>query len=443
MRSRVSVERISQVVIAGLIVASAIAQFVLMQRATNGDFLNSYPLISPDGFDWIYEGAYLRYALTEGIDSLPILFVLRHPMFVLISVLDSFASHRGIVFAASLSVAFAFSQIYLVLILRIASINWNIVLWAILVFTLSPISYFRSWILPDPLAIGFLLGSTFHLLRYWQSTKRTDFLLAAIMTLLGGWTQTYAVIPFFVGSMLIIMASPVVGRKMWWDAVVVLATLVTFLVGLLGWYRLIPHEFAPNPFRFLAINANMFAFYVHTWLFYFTPVLVVACYFIYYVPARSLVVRIEHRILLTVSATFAGLLLFYQWPEARFASYYFGFVVAIAAIMLSHESVCGRTQDIARYATGGLSLAILLVTSFVAVPENYWNPIPATIHVEPTKSWAWQLATMQPQDRFNLALNCHRVDEYCAAVPDLPPIDLYRDRLARDYRSLRLMKGQN
>src|SRR5882762_5361958 len=182
-----------------LLALSAAAGFALMLRLADGDFLNSYPFISPDGHDWIYQGAYLKTILTEGADALPPLLMLRHPIFVLVSGLDFVLAHHGFVFAAALSAAFFVGGLFLVLILRDFKIRPSIILWAVLIYILTPFSQLRFWVLSDGIAITFLHASTFYLLRYGEE-RRFKLLLAAVATaLLGGWTQTYAIIPCLLG----------------------------------------------------------------------------------------------------------------------------------------------------------------------------------------------------------------------------------------------------
>ena len=46
-----------------ILVSSALILAAILFRLVHGNFLNSYPYISPDGFDWIYEGAFLKAAV--------------------------------------------------------------------------------------------------------------------------------------------------------------------------------------------------------------------------------------------------------------------------------------------------------------------------------------------------------------------------------------------
>ena len=80
-------------------------QFYLMARLISGDFLNSYPFISDDGFDWVAQGFGLKGIVLDGDNSVwPIL---RPPVFVFVTFLDAMIGTGGylIVGAISLSVS--------------------------------------------------------------------------------------------------------------------------------------------------------------------------------------------------------------------------------------------------------------------------------------------------------------------------------------------------
>src|SRR5262245_9767917 len=65
---------------------------LLSRRAGGNDFLNSYPFVPADGFDWFYEGAVLADRL-RGYCT-PALWILRDPVFVLICALDELLRAR-------------------------------------------------------------------------------------------------------------------------------------------------------------------------------------------------------------------------------------------------------------------------------------------------------------------------------------------------------------
>ena len=87
----------------------AVAQFVLMVRLVDGDFFNSYPYLSQDGFDYLVEGQYIRTFLTRGSVDLgetinaqalfprtpAMLHVLRNPGFVVVTAADALLGSSG------------------------------------------------------------------------------------------------------------------------------------------------------------------------------------------------------------------------------------------------------------------------------------------------------------------------------------------------------------
>jgi hypothetical protein len=446
-----SVLNLARVVQAGpnialaLLALSAAVGFALILRLVDGDFLNSYPFISPDGSDWIYEGAYLKTVLAQGTGALAPPLMLRHPVFVLVSGLDFVAGHRGIAFAAALSVAFFASGVFLVLILRELRIRPSIILWAVLVYILTPFSQLRFWVLADGIAIAFLHASTFYLLRYDEERRLRHLLLAIATALLGGWTQTYAIIPCLLGAPLIVLRDLLLRRNVLAPIAAGLAGIAVYVLVLWAWYRGIAHEHVPLSFALLALNANMAAFYANTWAFFLGPFACCVAYWLFVLRAGRPPLRFRIAILAAIVAAFSGLAFFYQWPEARFTFIYLGLVIVLAAAMLETGAASGtgvNTQDYARGAAMIASLAAVVLTSFVLVPASYWNPSLSTLRIRPRESWFMGWVSARPVDRFRLRESCKTTREFCSATPVAGKVDPYQDRLLGDYRALMMRGGK-
>jgi hypothetical protein len=418
-----------------LLAISAAVGFALILRLSDGDFLNSYPFISPDGADWIYQGAYLRTILTEGADALPPLLMLRHPVFVMVSSFDFVLAHHGFVFAAALSAAFFVSGLFLALILRDLDIRPTIILWAVLVYILTPFSQLRFWVLSDGIAIAFLHASTFYLLKYGEEGRFKFLALALATALLGGWTQTYAIIPCLLGLPLILLRDLLLRRNVLVPLAAGLVGIAVYILVLLAWYRGIAHEHVPLSFALLALNANMAAFYANTWAFFLGPLLCCVAYWLFALGAGRPPFGFRIAILAIIVAAFSGLAFFYQWPEARFTFIYFGLVIVLAAAMLE-SGAASKIHQYARSAAMIVSLAAVVLTSFVLVPASYWNPSLSTLRIRPRESWFMGWVSARPVDRFRLKDTCKTTREYCSATPLPEKVDPYQDRISGDYRAL-------
>lgn len=424
--------------LAGYVVMAlaAVAVLVVMRRLTNGDFLNSYPFMSPDGFDWVFEGAYVHRLTVAGRDSIAPATVLRAPMFVFISWLDSIAYDRGIVIAVAIALAVLVSGSYVVRMLEEFGVRWWIRLWAALIFVLSPFSYFRAWVLADAIAIAFMHMNVYCLVKL-QRTGDTRWLIAAAATMcLGGWTQTYAIIPFLVGIAIIGLGhrSSRVRVVKW--ATIVGASLAVYVAALVIWYRAIPHEGVPVQFGLLQLSLTMLPFYRNVWAFYFGPYAVILIYYLFSLRAGTPRIRADVSIVVASVVAFAFLLLFYQWREARFSGFYFGLVVILAALMLDRAAY-QRMRAPAAIAC----LAIALVTTFVLVPETYWDPELDTLRVAPQSSWMAHYVRARPFDRFSLASSCGDARRFCEASALVSEYDVYATRVLGQYRRLMIDKA--
>jgi len=88
-----------------------------------------------------------------------------------------------------------------------------------------------------------------------------------------------------------------------------------------------------------------------------------------------------------------------------------------------------------------VSLAAVVLTSFVLVPASYWNPSLSTLRIRPRESWFMGWVSARPVDRFRLRENCRTMREFCSATAVAEKTDPYQDRLMGDYRAL-MMRGK-
>jgi hypothetical protein len=419
----------------GVIVCAAVALMLIMRRLTRGNFLNSYPFISPDGFDWIFEGVYLSRFLGNGFDATTPALILRAPMFVLITALDAVAGGRGIVVALAVALALLVAGSFLILILQEFGVRWWIRLWTAVIFVVSPFAYFRGWVLSDAIAIAFMHVCVYCLLRYQRTDQPRWLLFAALAMCGGGWTQTYAIIPFLIGAGITGLTRLFSGGRIVALIAITGAGVLLYVGGLAGWYRSIPHEMVPTQFGLLQPSLEMLRFYIGVWLFYFGPLLLVPVCYLLSLRKQALALRVDVIIVLASVAAFVVLLFVYQWPEARFSYFYFGLVLVLVALML--ESSVQRL----RAPTAIVTLVLVVATSLLVVPQNYWNPAPTELRLQPRNSWLAQYLVGRPLDRFGLQPSCGGTRRFCEASAVPQSYDGYATRILKDYRALMLPAG--
>ena len=121
------------------------AQFVYL---ANGDVINNYPFISPDGFDWYTEGVYVTQLFSGA--TLPELPVLRPPFFVFVTAVDFIFGNKGLVLAILYGVATFYTYFFS---LKLIDSNyeegdknsWYVVPLAISA-TIYPLNFFKPFL---------------------------------------------------------------------------------------------------------------------------------------------------------------------------------------------------------------------------------------------------------------------------------------------------------
>lgn len=356
----------------------------------NGDIVNNYPYISPDGFDWYMQGVYLDKVLSGA--TLPELPVLRPPLFVLITAADYIAGGRGLIFSLAIGLAIFFTYYFTLKIVDSAYGEESRKSWYILPLAISatvyPINFFKPYLLADSLAVTLSLASVLLLVKYHKEEKLHFLAISIAAAVLAGLTQTYGLIPFavscMVGFLFNIHSNKLKSRNFITSAFIASVLFISFT---LLWRWIMPHETTPKNFELLKVSTAMFGFYARTWGYYFIPLM------IFFIIFRRLKTAWHTSRFIISSSTivvifFALLCLFYQWPEARFTYFFWPWLMILMFSSIRLDSV-----------KGAYLIPILMLLLVALVPNNYWSPSWQSMRVSVLDNWVGEYFMSSPIDR--------------------------------------------
>ena len=440
--------KLFDILIYTVIVFSAVILAVILFRLVQGNFLNSYPYISPDGFDWIYEGAYLRAVLSGWASSeLPPPFLLRQPIFVLVTALDAAAGSRGIIIIVCMAISFALTAVAINQILVELGVSPLIRLWGTIAFIMSPLNFYAYWVLSDQLAIMLMMVSTYLLIKSDCGLNRKTYIVSTIVAVLAGLTQLYGLIPFALGTILFFVYRRLKYKQFTYDILVISAVAAGIWATILYfWFKIIPHEGYATQLAKLELSLDMLDFYINTWIFGFGPLLIVCMYAILTAKSRLRVFsNVNDLLMLSIVIFFSIMAFIYQWPEARFSFLYQGFVIILTCILIQNIT---RTSAVSSYVTVGVTFAALctiVIGGVLLVPDNYWQPRLAHLRVNGRGSWLGAPINASAIDRFRLQATCSSRVHFCTgadATAIASIFGFYVLRETTDYRKLMLFLGE-
>ena len=418
-----------------VVVALVIAQAVLCLGLRAGPFFNSYPFITNDGFDLIYQG----YALADkfsGISSKPWP-ILRSPLLVILGAIDLISGVNGAVLILAQSLGLSLALIALYWLGSTLGLPQGITALYLLAFTLNPLGELRLYILTDTLASGLMAISTVSMIIYSFHHKLQRYLaLAAVTALLAGFLQIYGLIPFLVLSILHLLHSKLINGQHDHDCGrYLLFVVVFFAFSIYFWQKVIPHLDTPTQFGYLKPDLEMLDFYLNTWGFTFGPLIPLAAILfgmLLIVPlGYSRISSLSSWLALLVSC-FMLITFFYHWRESRFTFVYlpvvFIFLMALQAELALSPKGFRLRAPLNNLAT--LSLAGYILWTILAVPQNLWQPELKSLAVNPQRSWPMQLVRAKPRDIFSLSKSCGTRRRFCADAT-LPEGDGYRTMMLK------------
>jgi hypothetical protein len=378
--SSASIKTACDLYVAIFSIAFGLKQIIL----SNGNVIKHFPGIGYDGLDWYTEGAFFVNWLFA--DPPIILPMIRPPVFVLICALDNVLGHAGYVLGAVTALCIFFTYWYsgkIVKLFYTPGRFTNFLYLPIAIgITLHPLNYFRTFIsYADSLAITLsIIGFYFFVLHWKKDTLgNQSLLISMVIFLISGLTQTYALIPLFIGSflfaihalqkdlMLKVAIFPLAGA-------LIVALLFIFIREY--WYHLIPHEITAYNFSLLKISTNMSKFYLNAWTIFFFPIPIILFLCTCKISRQNFQSMMIYTVFIT-AASILTLAFFYQMPEARYTSYAWPWVVMLITILLSASTV------------KIVVASVLLTLPIAIVPANYWIPTLNTVRIQYAYKWNW------------------------------------------------------
>jgi len=205
--------------------------------------------------------------LVLGVDASPWP-VLRPPIFVFVTCLDSVLGGTGFVLLLALSSgvgATVWAVGHTARGLAYAPATITATMLAVWLYNLS---YFRLWILSDTVCIALMTCSVTVLLdSLREADDRRLLVRAAILSTLAGLTQTYGMIPFIIICGVLTLAR-------WWRSKRLTLTehmfgaaavLMTVMLVQSAWSSVILHGTQPDNFALLKLSLGMSNFYSNLW----------------------------------------------------------------------------------------------------------------------------------------------------------------------------------
>ncbi len=419
-------------------------QAILFARLWVGDFFNSYPYISADGFDWITEGVALRQLLA-GVDASqwPIL---RQPVFVILASIDDLMGAGGIVLVVAQTAATFGTALMLGNYAREQGLRSPIALLVVAAWFFSVLGFFRLWVLSDTIASFLMTASSTSLLRVVSLPRDIPFqkrlksvLPAAALALGAGLTQTYGLIAFFV-IMFVYTLLEIFGE--WRRPVIMFNILVTIAVALIwlllktSWASMISHGMEPSQFDLLKLNFDMADFYLSVWPLAFGP-LAISLLFIAFARMRTGPLATAETLALgAVVLCFAVLTFIYQWEDARFTFVYLPIVWLLGISWAS--SGCAAEGDTPSRSQGlhaalGAGAAVTVMVGLLIAPQNYWQPNLAHTHFAPRSTWVAAAIQASPVDRMSLQARCTGMHDVCDKARIPPSMGSYEQMMFGEY----------
>ncbi|MEO0461009.1 MAG: hypothetical protein AAF219_09200 [Myxococcota bacterium] len=395
-----------------------------MWRLRDGDFLNSYPYLSNDSFDYITQGvALVDFLSGEPGNTWPFL---RGPGFVVVSALDYLLGGSGLAFVSIQVLGLAFTLWCIADYGRRVDVSPFVTAACLTSAYFSSMGYFRLWVLADPLCGAFMAGSLLASQRYVEQSSDTLY-VAALFAFFAGLTQSYGVIPFGIVSIVHCIRIWRVHRRVALPPLYTLIGLgVALILSKLLWAGLIPHDGTPTQFSLLRLSLEMAPFYANTWGFMLAP------FFVAF--ALGLVVAPRHELdgffmsLVYSLVAFMTLTFFYQYRESRFA-----FIYAPLLLMLVVGFFRNSRGSPLQFVTLGSAFALVpALCGFLLAPHHYWFPEFAKVRVAPGATWFVSAIRASALDRFRVEEVCgHR--ELCPE--SLPPATKsnYQTLMLREY----------
>ena len=390
----------------------AVAFWLITIRLTGSNLLNAFPFMSPDGYDYLFEGYVLsRWSQGAPLISFP---VLRNPLFVLTTFVDYLMGGGGYFALAVISGGLFLLFFALIFAARRVSApvpKSAVVLWSVAV---SPLAFFRSFILADLLATALMIAAVALLVPYYQTGGKRWLVGATITAAAAGLTQFYGVVPFLVVGGWLLLDSLRKRKPERWVGAALIANVVIVLSIHALWRLALPHESVPFDLHLFALSFDMGGAYLTAWAFAFGGMLPV---FILVLGQRWRAI-VGDPLRLGCWLAFLALVFgnfFYQWEDLRF-THPTGAMFALALLVSlgARDAPRRRRVTVAVFASSAL---LVTVIGLGIAPSSYWLPRVTEMEFAPGRTWLAGLLRAEQVDRFGIPEHCGNEAVFCDAVP--------------------------
>jgi len=366
------------------------AKYILL---ADGSVLDRYPYISVDGYEWYTNGVYLYESLAGRFNQLPLITVLRPPVYVVLAALDYGIGENGIIIglAASICIVTSYLAASKLCFHKCANLRVDNIFigWCLaLAFTFSPINFIRPYILADTLATALSILSICILKKFFESNHIHYLIVASLLSGLSALTQTYGFIPFaiYTTSQLAFIWRKQSNK---YRATVLGCLTITAIAAFLAsyyWRLYMPHLTTPDNFNFFEFSLKNLNFYKNTWAFVLWPVILVFLTSLVNHRFRVAINSFQISIIL-ICITFGILSFFYQWKESRFTFLLWPWIIIFTL------STASQLNKFSQY----LIVSIFIVSTFI-IPINYWMPEFNGSKIT-FKNWMYDFLKSDPIDR--------------------------------------------
>lgn len=403
-----------------------------------GVFINSYPFLTPDSYDYLFEGIALEQFLKgESLDAWP---VLRNPGYVVVAFIDAMAglNGSGLIVAQGLAIC-----------ALLMSISWFgarknfpplVTILCVFAVAFMPLGYLYLYILSDTLCMAIMMLSLMTMIIYIQEGGRSKLLTAFIFALLAGLVQTYGMIPFLMLAGLKFLDQYFYRNKIDYRLLLTMLLLfVSWLAIQTLWASIIPHDGRPKTFSLLRLNFDMASFYANVWVFSLLPLLPFLLYGIKSTKYNGKYLQVLWIKLSLIVASFMLITFFYQWSESRFTAFYIPIFVVALMSLAADLIKQGRPAKLV-YCLLSLSGLLYGLIGITLAPPNYWQPELKTISYAPEQSWLRKAFDDTKYDRYLLKSTCGSMEKICSGA-FVPWQDPYVSSMLSNYKA-RVTIGQ-
>jgi len=364
-------------------------------RLSGGNFIDHYPYITPDGYDWYSQGI----MLTDALKNFRFAFQwpsLRPPIYVILNAIDYSLGGEGYF------LGFIQVSAFLIIVISVRSILIKIVDCKVYTVPQSPIiEYLSGIVIAFPLffislynladllcvALSLLSVNLFLYCYYKNNNNKMLFLWCVLPALVSGLTQTYGLLPLLIISLCFFIFKKISLSNY---LTIVVPLVFFYLLTIYIWRQTIPHLGTPDNFVLLRFNKENIRFYINIFILFLLPLVLINLFFGF--KDRSIIntsIINSFKILVVI---FSALCLLYDWRESRFTFSFWTFFYIIAVVkIIPIDQYYSRVKLY-------LPMFLLFLCMLIS-PANFWQPTVSRVSMSPKDHWLYQFFTSNPIER--------------------------------------------